>query len=163
HGQEHVLAAWDRLNDDQRRELLSQLQALDLAQLRQLYDKRDHAIAVPSADRIAPVPVIGMDADVTEARRLGADSLRRGEGAVLLVAGGQGSRLGFDHPKGMFPIGPVSNKTLFQLHVEKVLATSRRYGQPVPLLVMTSPATDAETKTFFQQHEYFGLPASDVH
>ena len=163
HGQEHVLAAWDRLNDDERRGLLSQLQALDLVQLRQLNDKRDQAVGVPSADRIAPVPVIGKDADVAEARRLGSESLRRGEVAVLLVAGGQGSRLGFDHPKGMFPIGPVSNKTLFQLHVEKVLATSRRYGKPVPLLVMTSPATDAETKTFFQQHQYFGLPPSDVH
>src|SRR6516162_7197313 len=163
HGQEHVLAAWDRLNDDERRGLLSQLQALDLVQLRQLNDKRDQAIAVPSADRIAPVPVIGKDADVAEARRLGSESLRRGEVAVLLVAGGQGSRLGFDHPKGMFPIGPVSNKPLFQLHVEKVLATSRRYSKTVPLLVMTSPATDAETKAFFEQHKYFGLPASDVH
>jgi UDP-N-acetylglucosamine/UDP-N-acetylgalactosamine diphosphorylase len=82
--------------------------------------------------------------------------------AVLLVAGGQGSRLGFEHPKGMFPIGPVSNKTLFQIHAEKVLALARRYGKPVPFLVMTSTATDAETKTFFQQHQSFGLPAKDV-
>jgi UDP-N-acetylglucosamine/UDP-N-acetylgalactosamine diphosphorylase len=89
--------------------------------------------------------------------------LRRGEVAVLLVAGGQGSRLGFDHPKGMYPIGPVSNHTLFQIHAEKVLATSRRYGKPVPFLIMTSPATDAETETFFEQHKYFGLPPSDVH
>src|SRR5262249_15043130 len=150
-------------NDGERRGLLSQLQTLDLIQLRQLYDKRDHAVAVPSAERIAPVGVIGMAADVTEASRLGSESLRRGEVAVLLVAGGQGSRLGLDHPKGMFPIGPVSNKPLFQLHVEKVLATIRRHGKPVPLLVMTSPATDAETKTFFEQNKCFGLPASDVH
>src|SRR5260370_24426507 len=97
--QEQVLAAWDRLKDNERRELVAQLQALDLAQLRQLYDKREHAVHVPSSDRIAPVPVIGIDADVSEARRLGAESLRRGEVAVLLVAGGQGTRLGFDHPK----------------------------------------------------------------
>jgi UDP-N-acetylglucosamine/UDP-N-acetylgalactosamine diphosphorylase len=161
--QVHVLAAWDRLNDNERRELLAQLQALDLAKLRQLYDKREHAVHVPSADRIAPVPVIGIDADGTAARRLGAESLRRGEVAVLLVAGGQGTRLGFDHPKGMFPIGPVSNKSLFQLHAEKVFATSRRYGKPVPFLVMTSPATDLETKAFFKEHQYFGLPAGDVH
>jgi UDP-N-acetylglucosamine/UDP-N-acetylgalactosamine diphosphorylase len=162
YGQGHVLAAWDRLNDTERRGLLAQVRALDLAQLRQLYEKREHAVQVPSSDRIAPVPVIGIDADVTEARRLGAESLRRGEVAVLLVAGGQGTRLGFDHPKGMFPIGPVSNKSLFQLHAEKVLATSRRYGKPVPFLVMTSPATDAVTKAFFTEHQYFGLPARDV-
>jgi UDP-N-acetylglucosamine/UDP-N-acetylgalactosamine diphosphorylase len=159
---QYVLGAWDRLNEREQRELVEQLQALDMVQLRRLYEKRDQAIAVPSSDRIAPVPVIGIDAEVSEAHRHGEDSLRKGEVAVILVAGGQGSRLGFEHPKGMFPIGPVSNNTLFQLHAEKVLATSQRYGKPVPLLVMTSPATDAETQAFFKAHRYFGLPASDV-
>src|SRR5258708_37576090 len=163
YGQGHVLAGWDRLNESGRRELLAQLHALDLEQLRNLYAKRDHAVQLPSPERIAPVPVIGIASDPREPRRLGEDSLGRGEVAVLLVAGGQGTRLGFDHPKGMFPIGPVSNKSLFQLHAEKVLATSRRYGKPVPFLVMTSPATDAESKEFFTEHQYFGLPARDVH
>ena len=162
-GQEHVLAGWDRLSDEQRGDLLAQVQSLDLEQLRRLYEKRDQAVPLPNPERIAPVPVIGVDTDTREARRLGEESLSRGEVAVLLVAGGQGTRLGFDHPKGMFPIGPVSNKTLFQIHVEKVLATSRRYGKLVPLLLMTSPATDAETREFFTQHGYFGLPAGEMH
>src|SRR5437660_9928892 len=98
YGQEHVFAWWDQLSDDQRRDLLNQLQALDLEQLKQLYAKRDHTVSLPSADRIAPVPVIPIDADPREPRRLGEESLRRGEVAVLLVAGGQGSRLGFDQP-----------------------------------------------------------------
>jgi UDP-N-acetylglucosamine/UDP-N-acetylgalactosamine diphosphorylase len=159
---ELVLGAGDLLHDREQRELMEQLQGLDLAQLRQLYEKRDAAIAVPSSDRIAPVPVIGIDGNASEARRRGENALKKGEVAVILVAGGQGSRLGFEHPKGMFPIGPVSNKTLFQLHAEKVLATSRRYGKPVPLLLMTSPATDDETQAFFKKHRYFGLPAVDV-
>jgi len=163
YGQEHVLTAWDRLDDGQRRALLGQLEAVDLGQLRRLYANRDHEIAVPPAERIAPVPVIGVDADPREPRRLGEESLCRGEVAVILVAGGQGTRLGFDHPKGTFPIGPVSNKTLFQIHAEKVLATSRQYGKPVPFLVMTSPATDPETEPFFREHGFFGLPAGDVH
>jgi UDP-N-acetylglucosamine/UDP-N-acetylgalactosamine diphosphorylase len=163
YGQDHVLVGWDRLDDDQRRALLAQLLAVDLDQLQQLYANRDAEIAVPPAERIAPVPVIGIDADPREPRRLGEESLRRGEVAVILVAGGQGTRLGFDHPKGTFPIGPVSNKTLFQIHAEKVLATSRRYGKPVPFLVMTSPATDPETEPFFRTHGYFGLPARDLH
>lgn len=163
YGQGHVLDGWDRLSDAEQRDLIAQLEALDLAQLRQLYAQRDHAVSVPTPDRIAPVPVIPIDADPREPRRLSEESLRRGEVAVLLVAGGQGSRLGFDHPKGMFPIGPVSHKTLFQIHAEKVLATSRRYGKPVPFLVMTSPATDVETKAFFKEHHYFGLPADAVH
>ncbi len=79
-----------------------------------------------------------------------------------MVAGGQGSRLGFDQPKGMFPVGPVSGKTLFQVHAEKVLALRRRYGPGLPLLVMTSPATDAETRRFFAEQKSFGLPPEEV-
>jgi UDP-N-acetylglucosamine/UDP-N-acetylgalactosamine diphosphorylase len=162
HGQEHVLAGWDRLSDEERHGLLDQLRGLDLKQLRELYARRDHSFAVPPPERIQPVPVIRPDADAAEARRLGEEALRRGEVAVLLVAGGQGSRLGFEHPKGMFPIGPVSNKTLFQIHAEKVLALRRRYAKPLPFLVMTSPATDAETRAFFAEHGNFGLPAGEV-
>jgi UDP-N-acetylglucosamine/UDP-N-acetylgalactosamine diphosphorylase len=93
----------------------------------------------------------------------GEEALRRGEVAALVVAGGQGSRLGFEHPKGLYPIGPVTDRSLFQIHAEKVLALARRYGRPVPLLVMTSPATDAETRAFFADHKSFGLPAGDVY
>jgi UDP-N-acetylglucosamine/UDP-N-acetylgalactosamine diphosphorylase len=163
YGQGHVLAFWDRLEDSQRGGLLAQIEALDLVLLRQLYEKREHAVPLPAPERIAPVPVIGSDGDMREPKRLGQEALRRGEVAVLLVAGGQGTRLGFDHPKGMFPIGPVSNKPLFGIHAEKVLATSRRYGKPVPFLVMTSPATDAETRRYFAEHANFGLPTNDVH
>jgi UDP-N-acetylglucosamine/UDP-N-acetylgalactosamine diphosphorylase len=162
HGQEHVLAWWDRLGDEQRRELLEQVQHLNLQGLRQLYAQRDRAVSLPAPGQIAPVPVIQPGPADQEARQLGEPALRRGEVAALVVAGGQGSRLGFEHPKGMFPIGPVTNKSLFQIHAEKVLALSRRYGKPVPLLVMTSPATHAETEAFFAQHRRFGLPADEV-
>jgi UDP-N-acetylglucosamine/UDP-N-acetylgalactosamine diphosphorylase len=83
--------------------------------------------------------------------------LRAGAVAYLVVAGGQGTRLGFDHPKGMFPIGPVSGKSLYQLHAEKVLALRRRYGGALPFLAMTSPATHDETVQFFREHDHFGL------
>ena len=78
------------------------------------------------------------------------------------MAGGQGTRLGFDHPKGMFPIGPLSGKTLFQIHVEKIVAAGRRYGVRIPLYLMTSPATHEETVAFFAAHDRFGLPAEDL-
>ena len=89
--------------------------------------------------------------------------LAGGKVAALVVAGGQGSRLGFEHPKGTYPIGPVTQRTLFQIHVEKVLAQQKRYGGAIPLLVMTSPATDAETRQFFAEQRYFGLAENDVH
>ena len=123
-GQEHVFREWDRLNDDERRELLSQVRGLDLDLLKRLYADRDRAYTPPSWEAIRPVPVVPADSpDNPRYRRLGEESLRRGEVAALVVAGGQGTRLGFDRPKGMFPIGPVTNKALFQIHAEKVLAT----------------------------------------
>jgi UDP-N-acetylglucosamine/UDP-N-acetylgalactosamine diphosphorylase len=161
-GQEHVLACWERLDDRERGYLLRQLQSLDLSQLRQLYEKRDHSFLLPPEDQIKPVPGTRLSPADTAARNRGEQALKDGAVAVLLVAGGQGSRLGFDHPKGMFPIGPVTNKSLFQIHAEKVLALSRRYGAPISFLIMTSDATDAETVRFFSEHRYFGLPQSDV-
>jgi UDP-N-acetylglucosamine/UDP-N-acetylgalactosamine diphosphorylase len=162
-GQEHVLAFWPRLDDAERRTLLSQVQGLDLAQLRALYASRDKAAATLDAARIEPVPVIGADApDNAERREQGEAALRRGEVAALLVAGGQGTRLGFDHPKGLYAVGPVSRKTLFHLHAEKVLAASRRYGKAVPFLVMTSHATHDETVAFFEKQRFFGLPREEV-
>jgi UDP-N-acetylglucosamine/UDP-N-acetylgalactosamine diphosphorylase len=162
-GQEHVLAWWDRLTESERRDLVGQLEALDLSLLNQLFHHREKTFALPAPEKISPVPVVPLGAHDYEAQHRGEEVLRRGEVAVLLVAGGQGSRLGFDRAKGKFPIGPVTNKSLFQIHAEKVLALRLRYGQAVPLLVMTSPATDAETRGFFAENHYFGLPADDVH
>jgi UDP-N-acetylglucosamine/UDP-N-acetylgalactosamine diphosphorylase len=161
-GQDHVLAWWPKLSEDQRQAFAQELNALDLDQLRQLYTRRHEVSAVPAEDRIAPIPVAKLDPKDTATRGQGEEALRRGEVAILVVAGGQGTRLGFDHAKGLFPIGPVTSKPLFQVHVEKVLALKRRYGRPLPLLVMTSPATHDETVAFFQRHAFFGLPHQEV-
>lgn len=162
HSQEHVLAFWDRLDDNERRSLLAQLQELDFDQLKDLYEDRNHTYELPSAERIKPIPVIRLGDDNRVARRLGEEALGKGEVAVLVVAGGQGSRLGFEHPKGMFPAGPVSGKSLFQLHAEKVLALGRRHGKTIPFLVMTSPATHDETVEFFVANRFFGLSQDAV-
>jgi UDP-N-acetylglucosamine/UDP-N-acetylgalactosamine diphosphorylase len=164
HGQEHVLTWWDQLDDAGRRTLLDQLRGLSLDLLKRLYAERDRSYQVPPPERIAPAPVIPRDSpDNAERRRLGEECLRRGEAAVLMVAGGQGSRLGFEHPKGMFPVGPVSKKCLFQVHAEKVRAMARRYACRIPFLVMTSPATHAETQEFFAAHRSFGLSPDALH
>ena len=78
---------------------------------------------------------------------------------MILVAGGQGTRLGFDHPKGMFPIGPVSGASLFQILLEKIVARSRPRGMRIPLYLMTSPATHDETIDYLRANENFGLAA----
>ena len=81
---------------------------------------------------------------------------------MILVAGGQGTRLGFDHPKGMYPIGPVSQATLFQILLEKIVARGRQHGVRIPLYLMTSPATHEETVRYLEASGYFGLAAEDL-
>jgi UDP-N-acetylglucosamine/UDP-N-acetylgalactosamine diphosphorylase len=162
HRQEHVLHGWERLNVNERIALVNQLAGVDLEEIDRLYATRDEPTAVPSSDRLAPVPTETASTIDADTVRRGHEALARGELAVLLVAGGQGTRLGFDKPKGVFPIGPVSNKTLFQIHADKVFALGRRYGKTVPFLVMTSPATHADTERYFADNNYFGLGRDNV-
>src|SRR5262245_3033596 len=161
-GQDHVLTFWNQLDDTQRHELVAQLQLLNLEELRALYAKKDAPHGLPSAERIQPIARADDAAENDKLKRLADDTYRAGQVAILVVAGGQGSRLGFEHPKGMFPVGPVSNKSLFQIHAEKVLALRRRYGKPIPYLVMTSPATHDETVDYFEEKKHFGLPRDEV-
>jgi UDP-N-acetylglucosamine/UDP-N-acetylgalactosamine diphosphorylase len=163
HRQEHLIHGWDDLTVPQRTELVGQLAGIDFAELEALYLRRTEPHTVlPPRERIAPLPVAPPQASPRE-RGLGEEAICKGEVAALLVAGGQGSRLGFDKPKGMFPIGPVSNASLFRIHAEKVLALSRRHGTAIPLLVMTSPATHADTEAFFREQRFFGLAEADVY
>jgi UDP-N-acetylglucosamine/UDP-N-acetylgalactosamine diphosphorylase len=81
---------------------------------------------------------------------------------VFVVAGGQGTRLGFDRPKGAFPVGPVTSRSLFEIQAQKIRGLVRRLGAVVPWYVMTSPATDAETRALFDEAGCFGLDPADV-
>jgi len=175
-GQEHLLTFWDDLNNTERETLAAQINALDFAQIAELYERRkEPAESLTLADRASDPPAykfstvtdptpckISKPITTSEAIEAGTEALRSGKVAFALVAGGQGTRLGFPHPKGMYPIGPVSEATLFQFHFEKVLAISRRYGCRVPYCIMTSPATHVETVSFLADKNYFGLPAEDV-
>lgn len=163
HKQDHVLIGWEKLSANERMALISQLAGIDLEQIDTLFAERELGPTLPSSEHIKPVQMIGRDEIDTKTVRLGHEALARGEVAVLLVAGGQGSRLGFEKPKGMFPIGPVSNRSLFHIHADKVFALSRRYGKPVPFLIMTSPGTHDETEAFFKEHGYFGLDPATIY
>jgi UDP-N-acetylglucosamine/UDP-N-acetylgalactosamine diphosphorylase len=163
HHQEHVLHGWEGLSAEERAALIQQLAGIDLSQLESLYVRRHepHTL-LPPREVIEPLPVEDAASLTASTRSRGEAALRAGEVAVLLVAGGQGSRLGFDKPKGMFPIGPISRASLFQIHAEKVLALSRKYGRAIPFLIMTSPATHADTVAYFNDHRRFGLGSEQV-
>jgi UDP-N-acetylglucosamine/UDP-N-acetylgalactosamine diphosphorylase len=167
HGQEHVLQFWDKLDAPARRHLASQIQSVDLEQIASLYHRpaATHDWAA-LARRALPPPAMRladrMGKRAEQARRCGAEALAAGKVGVLLVAGGQGSRLGFEHPKGLFSIGPVSGASLLQIHFEKTLSATRRYGAPMPLYMMTSPVTHDEQVEFLAEHGQFGMPADDA-
>ncbi len=167
-GQEHLLAFWDGLDPAQRQSLAEQIHELDLPLLQRLTSHAHQAEDVRCLAARAASPAAirldgsGLPISPSQARQAGAETLAAGRVGVILVAGGQGTRLGFDHPKGMFPIGPVSGHSLFQIHIEKIRARSRRHGVRIPLYVMTSPATHAETAEFFAQHQRFGLSTEDL-
>ncbi len=167
HGQEHLLAFWERLDPQERQLLAAQIEDIDFELIRRLHADRDRRSDVRELlARAEPPPAIRLNglsaAEKSEARRRGAEAIRGGRIGAILVAGGQGTRLGFDRPKGMYPIGPLSGKTLFQIHVEKIVAAARRYAARIPLYLMTSPATHDETVEFFAAHERLGLPAEDL-
>lgn len=162
HGQDHVLTGWDRLSAAGRAGFAARLAAVDLDELAALFATSQRPSVAASLADLAPIPVEDGDTLPAAAREAGEAALRRGEVAALVVAGGQGSRLGFDKPKGLFPVGPLSGASLFAFHAGQVLALSRRYGKPVPLLVMTSHATHADTVAFFAHHRDFGLAPGQV-
>ncbi len=169
-GQSHVLAFWDRLDDSSRKQLLDQIGTIDFDAVARLRDvlasslaaKAAPAPSVPDAP-MEPAPVCELDGEARSAAvARGEEELRSGRVGAVLVAGGQGSRLGFDGPKGCYPIGPLSNAPLFRFHARKLLARKRRFGRPVPLYVMTSATNDAATRAFFEEHGFFGLAREDV-
>src|SRR5690606_24087972 len=110
------------------------------------------------------LPKNGGDAAAwAEAKALGEEALRAGRVAAFVVAGGQGTRLGYDGPKGTYPVTPVLKKSLFNVFAEKIRAAGIRYGKPLHWFIMTSHINHAATEAFFKEHNFFGLEESHVH
>jgi len=168
-GQEHVLRFYDKLDNAVQQKLDGQLAAQDLDYIQQLADtqvKVKASLELPL--EIKPVSAFPHKPDTSrrglyaDAERRGRELLRDGKVAAFLVAGGQGTRLGYDGPKGEYPVSPVKNKPLFQVFAEQLLSHGKEYGRPVPWYVMTSDTNDAATKAFFIKHNYFGLDPKNV-
>jgi UDP-N-acetylglucosamine/UDP-N-acetylgalactosamine diphosphorylase len=161
HHQAHVLDHWESLPAGVRAALLKQIGSLDFATIDAMKAMLDQPPAKHGDPE--PGPAISPTPDQrATAAQAGAEALRKGKVGVILVAGGQGTRLGFPGPKGTYPIGPLSQATLFEVHARKIAALERRFGAHVPFYIMTSTANDAETRAFFKDHGNFGLAAGRV-
>lgn len=153
HGQDHLLEGLDEVDPGTRERFLHRLGEVD-------WDELEEPPAPPEPGEVRPAEVLTLADRQRRSAELapaGESAYRRGAVAVLMVAGGEGTRLGFQGPKGCFPLAPHSRKTIYQWQAEKVISLSRRVGRDVPFLVMTSPATDVPTRAFFARHAGFGL------
>jgi UDP-N-acetylglucosamine/UDP-N-acetylgalactosamine diphosphorylase len=174
-GQSHLLEWARRLDGTAFKRLATQLETIDWTQLAELQTlsavRQTRFSETPASDETWP-----HSAETPPCQRLASldttprpEAAQRGEAALaaaavggILVAGGQGTRLGCDEPKGMYPIGPVSGATLFELLLGKLVAVRKRYGRQVPLAIMTSEATDEATRLFLAGHRFCGLDPDHV-
>jgi len=162
HGQAHVLRWWPELSAVERERLARQIDEADLALLDRLFVEETVPAAPPLSDLLPPPllrqPETFEDWEAQErAREIGERELGEGRVAACMAAGGQGTRLGLAGPKGMVEIGPISRRSLFQIHAEKVLALGRRHQVAIPFCIMTGPENDSATRAFFAAHDNFGL------
>ncbi|KAJ7878591.1 nucleotide-diphospho-sugar transferase [Mycena leptocephala] len=179
-GQGHLLKFWDALSGPEQKSLADQLDALDIERVNRIYKKAVSAeveAAAPGAhDPIQPLPKeasdsVKGDAKEKEWRAIGLEAIANGAVGVLLMAGGQGTRLGSSAPKGCYDIGLPSHKSLFQYQAERIArlqtVAEQEFKKPagtviIPWYVMTSGPTRRETADYFAKNSYFGLDPKNV-
>uniref|UniRef100_A0A7N6AD69 UDP-N-acetylglucosamine pyrophosphorylase 1 like 1 n=1 Tax=Anabas testudineus TaxID=64144 RepID=A0A7N6AD69_ANATE len=177
-GQSHVLHFWPELCEEDRDAFLRELSQLDLRGLKDHCERAAEAAASPPAslDRhIEPVPpqFIGSvkrsdEKSLEEWKHEGLLQISQNRVGVLLLAGGQGTRLGVQYPKGMYNVGLPSGKTLYQIQAERIHKIQEladvHHGSKctVPWYIMTSEFTLAPTEVFFKENNYFGIEPSDI-
>lgn len=170
HGQDSVLRFWNDLKPAQREQLEQQLAAIDWSRIDEwiaTYVTGTGGMVVPQNLEPAPyypaLPRNGAEATrYAEAVRVGEGLLAAGKIAAFTVAGGQGTRLGFDAPKGTFPVGPISERSLFQIFAESLLRHGQIHGHAIPWYIMTSPVNDADTREYFAANGNFGLDPANI-
>jgi UDP-N-acetylglucosamine/UDP-N-acetylgalactosamine diphosphorylase len=170
-GQAQVFAFFDQLAPETQRRLLEEAAEIDLGEVARLTRTllAPNAAAGVALDGLAPAPYEkrpehGGDAAAwARAKAAGEQALRDGRVAAFTVAGGQGTRLGYDGPKGTFRVTPVKQKPLFHVFAEKIRAAGVRYGRPLHWFIMTSHANHVATEAFFVEQKFFGLDLDRVH
>lgn len=154
-GQEHVLQYYGELDDEQRRGLLEQIDNTDFSVLSSLEDGKD-GNARGKITPLAAMQLREIRSKEQEFYKLGLEAVREGKVGAVLLAGGMGTRLGSDDPKGMYNIGITRDVYIFQRLIENLMDVVRKAGAWVPLYVMTSDKNHEATTSFLKKHDYFG-------
>ncbi len=151
---------WDKLSEKEKIHFLQQLESINLPLL-----QKQKELVFESASshkrNVEPLSDFAFSGNLTFKKK-GQKLIEEGLVGCILLAGGQGTRLGHPGPKGTYPISVIKNKSLFQLFAEKVKAASEKAGTVLPLAIMTSPENHAETEIFFKKNDFFGLKDNQV-
>jgi UDP-N-acetylglucosamine/UDP-N-acetylgalactosamine diphosphorylase len=171
-GQGHVFSFFEALDVAEQRALVEQAASIDLEELDGLIDLHLRGSGEEKVDyyKLEPAPYIKLpqnDEQIAQrwdaATKIGEKTLRAGKVAAFTVAGGQGTRLGFEGPKGTFPASPVQKKSLFAIFAAKIARSAERYQTRIPWFIMTSGINHTETVGFFESNNFFGLDPASVH
>ena len=154
-GQEHLLKYYGELGDGEKECLLAQIEALDLSLLDLI---QDGVKEVPKG-KLAPLGAVTLEEiaakkEIYEAK--GIEAVQAGKVGAVLLAGGQGTRLGLDKPKGMLNVGIHKELYLFEQLIDNLMQVVRKTGAWIPLFIMTSEKNNEDTTAFFKANKYFG-------
>lgn len=176
--QEHLLQFYEELSEDRKTTFLDQLRTIDFDQVNHLFEAAQESLngqGTKLDNKMKPVPADKFEAEestrsdlLASYRKTGLEEISKGHVAVLLMAGGQGTRLGVSYPKGMYSVGLPSGKTLFQIQAErirKLISLAKQQtgvSGKITWYIMTSGPTNATTEQFLRKNDYFGLNSKDV-
>lgn len=156
--QTQLLRYWDTLSRSDQQKLLSQIGQLD----KTLFDFQQRSMTQKTTQQTDYEILKNHSTGNPQLHAAGFDAIKQGKVGCLIVAGGHGTRLGFDKPKGMYPISMIKHKTLFQLFAEKTAAASIQSNRPLLLAIMTSQEHFELVHTYFHDNHYFGLQPSQL-
>ena len=159
--QEHLLAFYDELNNKEKAYLLNQICSINFEQILNLYEASKIDEVLPS-NLIEPLPY-NIKREIPKDKfafyeNIGIDAIKRGKFAVVTMAGGQGTRLGYKGPKGTFELDITPKKSLFEILCDTLKDACAKYKVVIPWYIMTSTYNDEATRKFFEEKNFFGYP-----
>ncbi len=163
-GQEQIFRFWDDLNKTERSTLLDQLIKIDPLECKGAWEEIN--FSTPPALNPQPPNAINstdpLDSALVSMHESGEEMLAKGTVAAFTVAGGQGTRLGYNGPKGTFPCTPIKKYSLFQHFAESLSFFTKRFGKCPRWFIMTSHENHAQTKQYFERNQFFGLDKNRI-
>lgn len=165
YNQEHLLNNYDNLSDDKKEKLLDQILTIDFDQITKLYEQTKIQVSFAN-DKIEPIDFVDKSAlseeELKQYNDLGDNAIKQGKYAVVTMAGGQGTRLGHNGPKGTFMLGLENDKSIFEILIDTLKESNNKYGVIIPWYIMTSRENNEQTENFFKENNYFGYDKNAI-